>query len=200
MILEEKFWPKVEKTKTCWLWIASTRGKGYGAFGADGKNQYAHRASWEIHYGPIPDGLWVLHHCDTPACVNPQHLFLGTNADNMQDCVAKGRTATGERNGSKTHPERRPKGERHGTHTHPGSRPTGERNGRAKLTEVQVWEIRALYASGEYSQHAIASRFGVSRPQISAIVNFKNWPTSAGECKRVASDLRILAKYKKGKL
>lgn len=74
----------------CWLWEGALAGK-YGVIVQDGKNLSAHRYSWELHNGDIPNGLWVLHKCDTPSCVNPDHLFLGTAKDNMQDALRKGR-------------------------------------------------------------------------------------------------------------
>ncbi len=99
---EERFWAKVERRRKnqCWLWLASLRGRGYGQFGGPlchGAHGAAHRISWLIHFGPIPDGLFVLHHCDNPRCVNPSHLFLGTHQDNMADRDAKNRVAHGER-------------------------------------------------------------------------------------------------------
>lgn len=96
----ERFWEKVEKTDNCWLWKASKRNKGYGAFIWADKNGKiiqgrAHRFSWELHFGEIPIGLCVLHKCDIPACVNPKHLFLGTKADNNNDICLKGRHVSG---------------------------------------------------------------------------------------------------------
>src|SRR6266567_1582450 len=92
---EQRFWPKVRKTSTCWLWTGMKHYKfGYGFFQVGiGDRQLAHRISWKIHNGPIPDGLYVLHKCDTPPCVNPDHLFLGTYYDNMDDMDQKGRRA-----------------------------------------------------------------------------------------------------------
>lgn len=81
----------------CWLWVSSTNNMGYGQIWDGHKKPIgAHRASWKIHRGPIPDGLHVLHKCDTPLCVNPDHLFVGTPADNAEDKVAKGRHPVGE--------------------------------------------------------------------------------------------------------
>lgn len=75
----------------CWLWRGSTVGMGYGTLCVNGRTVRAHRHSYELYVGPIPKGLFVLHSCDNPGCVNPAHLFTGAGADNMQDCLAKGR-------------------------------------------------------------------------------------------------------------
>ena len=84
----------------CWLWTANTGRDGYGKIKVNKHTVRAHRFSWEVHCGPIPNGLQVLHRCDVPCCVNPDHLFLGTNIDNVSDCVKKDRHARGNRNGS----------------------------------------------------------------------------------------------------
>ena len=86
-----RFWPKVRLTNTCWIWTAAISEGGYGVIQVAGKLVKAHRLSWHLHFGPFRDGLWVLHHCDNPRCVNPSHLFLGTPKDNMQDMMSKGR-------------------------------------------------------------------------------------------------------------
>ncbi len=93
--LEERYWAKVEKTNDgCWGWVSGTDAFGYGRLIAPGgrKNLKAHRVSWELHNGPIPGGMCVLHRCDNPPCSNPDHLFLGTKADNVADMNAKGRS------------------------------------------------------------------------------------------------------------
>lgn len=89
--LDVRLLRNVKKTDGCWLWTGYTSTFGYGMMRFMGKSQNAHRLSWQVHRGPIPDGLSVLHKCDVPACVNPDHLFLGTQSDNMKDCASKGR-------------------------------------------------------------------------------------------------------------
>jgi hypothetical protein len=86
-----------EPNSGCWLWTGWADKNGYGRLEFEGKRQRAHRIAWEIFKGPVPEGLYVLHRCDVPACVNPEHLFLGTNDDNTADMVEKERQARGER-------------------------------------------------------------------------------------------------------
>ena len=87
----ERFWERVNQTKGCWLWTGCRYVTGYGAVRVRGHDYKTHRFSWELHYGPIPIGMCVLHHCDVPLCVRPDHLFLGTPADNTHDMLVKGR-------------------------------------------------------------------------------------------------------------
>lgn len=125
------------KSNDCWVWIGSVDGGGYGICGR-GRDlpRRAHRASWVLHRGAIPDGLYVLHRCDTPRCVNPDHLFLGDARINAHDCIAKGRKVAKAR---LFRPLRR---EGQGI-------PRGSARPRAKLTEAIVAEMRARRAAGE---------------------------------------------------
>lgn len=148
---EDRFWSKVQKTDGCWTWTASKDSCGYGTFRLSGKIRKAHRVSYELSHGPIPDGMHVCHRCDVPACVNPSHLFLGTHADNMADMAAKGRATP-------------PKGAEHHS---------------AKLTEVQVVYIRWLFASGLMKQRQLAESFGVSRGLIGHISQRRKWGEAA---------------------
>jgi hypothetical protein len=97
--MEERFWGKVDTSGKCWLWTASLDGHGYGKFYVAPRVQSAHRVAYMIHHGEIPKGLMVLHRCDTPRCVRPSHLFLGTATDNSHDMMSKGRS----HQASKTH-------------------------------------------------------------------------------------------------
>lgn len=146
--VEERFWAKVDKRgpNECWKWTAAKMFTGYGEFRVDGKMLYAHRVSWELHNGPIPGGMCVLHICDNRACVNPAHLWFGTYADNMQDMERKGRCA----------------------------HPHGEANGKAKFTRGEVRGIRRLLALG-LSQRAIARKHNVGHSAIWSIKIGRTW-------------------------
>ena len=89
--MRDRFFAKVKKTSTCWLWTGATNRAGYGRFGVSGDNRLAHRVSWLLEHGQLSDSDHVLHRCDNPPCVNPAHLFLGTNHDNVMDKMSKGR-------------------------------------------------------------------------------------------------------------
>lgn len=171
------FEAKVDRVTTpegCHLWTASRCRGGYGNFGADTqgvrRHMKAHRFAWEIAHGPIPEGMDVCHHCDVPACVRVEHLFLGTHADNMADMMNKGRhvARSGDRHGARTHPERILR---------------GELIGGAKLTEADVREIRERRFAGE-KQPALAAAFGVTQSLISIITLGKNWKHVGGPVDR----------------
>jgi hypothetical protein len=185
----------------CWLWVGAKKRGGYGHLHYRGHNLGAHRVSWLVHKGPIPAGLHVLHRCDTPPCVNPAHLFVGTDQDNKDDCGRKERRATGDRSGARLHPERLARGDRHGTHTRPGSRTYGRRNGAythpervlrgerhgcARLTEGQVRWARRVHVPGDprFGQSALARRLGVSQRHMGRVLHGERWRHAEGlaEC------------------
>lgn len=157
-----RFWAKVQKTDTCWLWTASKRNKGYGAFAyvQDGRTVHdrAHRFSYRLHIGGIPPGMFVLHRCDTPACVNPNHLFLGTNQDNVTDMMRKGRNVVGGTYCGDDNDYRR-----------------GADHHAVKLTVNDVREMRQLHAAGGWSYAALGRRFAVNISAAWKIVNRKLW-------------------------
>lgn len=101
MTYTERFNEKVEKTDSCWLWTGALNGKGYGCMSYNGKATSAHRLSYILHKGEIPDGLIICHTCDIPKCVNPDHLWAGTPSENMKDMFAKDRQGSTSR--QKTH-------------------------------------------------------------------------------------------------
>jgi hypothetical protein len=95
--LSERFWAKVNKTDTCWLWTAGTTHSGYGSIRVKGKALRAHRVAYEMLVGPIPEGAVLMHSCDTPACCNPAHLSIGSQRENIHDAIEKGRTCHREK-------------------------------------------------------------------------------------------------------
>jgi len=146
--IEERFWEKVKKTKTCWLWKGSIVLDRYGQIFIGKRKIRAHRLSWTIHFGEIPKGLLVCHHCDNPSCVNPKHLFLGTNKDNLLDAGKKGRLS----------------------YPYPG---VG--GGNSKLTKEQVLEIRKLYKKGSMDHRELAELFNVTERTIAYIISRGRW-------------------------
>lgn len=143
-----------EPMSGCWLWTGALI-FGYGAIYFEGKQHRAHRISWRLYRGEIPEGLSVLHKCDTPCCVNPDHLFLGTHADNMRDKAVKKRSCLGDKNPSRRFPEN----------------VRGEKNARAKLTGPDVLAIRA---SRERSS-VLAQRYSIDRTCVWQIRSGLHW-------------------------
>lgn len=133
----------------CWIWQRSKDKDGYGYIKKDKKTHKAHRISYEIHNGPVPEDKWVLHTCDNPSCVNPEHLWLGTAQENNDDMVAKGRQ------------------------NHVGWAANGEKNPNSKLTQEDVDWIRANYKWGKGPE--FAEKFGVGAFMINRIVRGEAW-------------------------
>lgn len=157
----DRFWSKVEISEdkdACWIWKAGLSNKGYGSFNFQKKMTSAHRVAYQLTHGEIPEGLCVLHNCpggDNPACCNPNHLFLGTQLDNIRDMVQKGRQAKGEYLSSKLR-----KGESHSQH---------------KATSEQVRFIRQRFAEGGISKSELAIQVGLGRRTVIDIINLKSW-------------------------
>jgi transcriptional regulator with XRE-family HTH domain len=202
--LQERFdakWVRDEATG-CHMWTAGLFPAGYGQFKLNGGPVGAHRVAWELAHGPVPDGMHVCHHCDTPACVNVAHLFLGDNVANVADKVAKGRQARnyGETNGAAILSDAdvaricalRARGlsQRHiasvvgCSQTHVGHVVSGQRRPgmhvlppafdlRQKLTDDDIRKIRAEHARGGVTQSSLARMFGVAQSYISAVVHGK---------------------------
>lgn len=142
-----RLWGNVERQPGdgCWVFTGARDSKGYGQIGVAGRTVRAHRLAWELTHGPIPEGQDVLHTCDNPPCVRLDHLHLGNQQINVEEMVAKGRQAR------------------------------GERSGRAKLTETQVREIRRLHAEEGLGARRLARRFGVIPTTITPILTGHTW-------------------------
>lgn len=164
-----RFWSKVNTTAECWTWHGARNIQGYGQFSVEGRMRLAHRVSEEMARGALPSGLCVLHHCDNPPCVRPDHLFRGTRADNMRDMVAKGRYY------GWTTPDRVPHGDNHYSRRSPEAMSRGEHHYGAKLTEADVQSIRLRYAKGGITQKTLAAEYGVGRVAILKVIHRYNW-------------------------
>lgn len=141
-----RFMSYVNKTENCWLWIGGKDRYGYGELIVNNvADQKAHRVSYELYKGLIPNSMLILHSCHNRLCVNPEHLRIGTVVDNNRDMVERGTQVMGEKVAS------------------------------SKLTENAIIEIRKLYETGEYSQQNLADIYGVSQYNISCIIRKKWW-------------------------
>lgn len=136
----------VRKTDGCWEWTGRRDRQGYGRLRMNGKECLAHRVAWELTRGPIPEGMKVCHSCDNPPCIRPDHLWLGTQRDNVLDMEHKGRAV----------------------HVR------GQHQGSAKLTEKQVLRIRIRCANGE-GRRKLAREYGVSHTNVELIVCGRAW-------------------------
>lgn len=151
----ERFWAKVKKGPECWLWTGALNSGGYGNFYAghrdDGRYMFvrAHRFSWALANGPLPAGGLVLHICDTPACVNPDHLMTGGHSENVRQAIERGRWLP------------------------PGTK--GERVSTAKLTREMVRQIRHVHSSGRKNCVELAQIFGVGETTIHHVVHVTTW-------------------------
>jgi hypothetical protein len=152
--LADRFWSHVAKSDGCWLWTAALNGRaGYGKSYVAGHYIGAHRIAWALTYGPILPGRDILHRCDNPPCVRPDHLFLGDALVNARDRISKGRPGS------------------------PGPKVSSRGEGRwsAKLTSEQVAELRLRYTAGGITQRELAAEYGVGQVQISRIVRGQRW-------------------------
>lgn len=160
-----RFWSKVKigDPDECWEWQCS-KAKGYGKFKVDKRSLGAHRISYELTYGEIGSpALYVCHSCDNPSCVNPAHLWLGTNKDNIIDALEKGRLPLGDKHYSHTRPERVIKGDQHYR--------WGKPFGYAKLTDDDNRLIRQLISTGQCTRRELAIKFNVSKATIGRVIN-----------------------------
>ena len=145
---EERFWEKVDQSGDCWLWRAATVSHmGYGHFWNGERVELAHRYSWRLANGAIPDGALILHACDVPRCVNPEHLYPGDHLQNARDKRKRGREAN----------------------------TVGSANGRALVNENDVAVIRLLWINSGLNQSQIGAMYGISRQAVSAIVRRERW-------------------------
>jgi len=168
------FWGFVSKNDGCWEWQGNKSPKGYGIISYKGKSWRAHRLAYMFTFGEFPKNLCVLHRCDNPSCVRPDHLWLGTLGENNSDRASKGRTATGNQHGSHTKPDKRATGDKHGSRKHPESWRRGETHHNTTLVEDDIRTIRKLYEP-KINTRSLAARFNVSVDTIRRIATFKTW-------------------------
>lgn len=159
----ETIWKFIDKSggdSACWPWTGCLNHKGYGVITINWKSELVHRIALESVIGKLDKGQCSLHRCDRPVCCNPSHLFAGTKGDNNKDASEKGRSASGDRNGSRTHPEKVP---------------IGESSGSSKITENQVIEMRKIYATTKIKMRELASNFGISEGCAEKAVRGDTW-------------------------
>lgn len=146
--LRRRFWAKVKKGPGCWVWTGGCDQDGYGLVQASRPSTAtlrAHRIAWQLHYGEHPRDRLICHSCDNPGCVRPDHLFVGSPAENTRDAASKGRMARGERNAA------------------------------ARLGPEQVKALRKEYRAGGVSQVSLGRKYGISQSQVSVIVRCESW-------------------------
>lgn len=187
-----RFWSKVDRSggpDACWLWTGMRTPEGYGVFRLAGRNYGAHRVALAID-GRDPGSLLGCHSCDAPPCCNPAHLWLGTVAQNIADRDAKGRTASGERNGARLHPERLARGDMNGRRLHPERYPSGdmvppdrrargEAHGLTRLTNAAVRAIDRELRTGA-TNRTISERYGICTSTVSNLRTGKVWSHITG--------------------
>ena len=147
-----RFWSQVRKGDGCWEWAGALAGGGYGTILAHGRQTPAHRLSYEMEHGAIPDGMFVCHHCDNRKCVRPSHLYAGTHQNNLDDMVRRGRSKD------------------------PSTSPIwyavrGEQQGMARLTEAAIRDIR----SSPLSSSKLALKYGVSSTNVRSVRRGETW-------------------------
>lgn len=157
--LAERLWANVVKSDDpdgCWLWNLGATGNGYGAIYEHGIQRPAHVVAYEVTYGDIPTGFYICHTCDVKRCCRPDHLFLGTPTENVQDMIRKGRDHF----------------------PGPNNPAHGERHGMARLTEAQVTEIRVRYTAGGTTLQELADTYSVRNSTIFKIIHHQRWKHS----------------------